>query len=266
MDVPNVAGLIDTHCHLDHARFDGDAEGVIARAVAAGVERLVTIGCADSLENVGDALAIAERFPERVRATVGVHPHDASSLDEALMARLETLAEHPLVVAIGETGLDFHYDHSPRELQREAFRWQIALAKRVCKPLVIHTRNAAEDTLSILKEESARDAGGIIHCFSETPAFARGALDMAFVSSFSGLVTFPRGADDIRLAAAQQPADAILVETDAPFLAPVPFRGKRNEPAYVAATASAVATLRGQDVAELAAQTTANAERLLGRW
>lgn len=262
----DIGPVIDTHCHLDHQRFGDEAEEVINRAVQSGVSRMVTIGCATDAASVPSALRIARAHPDRIRATVGVHPHDASSLSDEVWDAVELTSRDPLVVGVGETGLDYHYDHSPRDLQREAFRRHIALARRCKKPIIVHTRNAAAETLSILEEERANDVGGIIHCFSEDPAFAKRALDLGFVSSFSGLVTFSRGAEDIRQAAAQQPEDAILVETDAPFLAPVPHRGKRNEPAYVVNTAVAVAGLRGQDPQALAAQTCENAFRVFGAW
>ena len=258
--------LIDTHCHLDSAKFEGEVDAIVQRAVAAGVERLVTIGCARGLDNVDSALEVARTYPDTCRATVGVHPHDASALDSEVVERLEALATDPLVVAVGETGLDFYYDHSPRDVQREAFRRQVALARTARKPLIIHTRDAAEDTLTILDEEDARDVGGIIHCFSEDASFAKRALDLGFVSSFSGLVTFQKKAEAIRDAAAKQPGDALLVETDAPYLAPVPHRGQRNEPSFVTHTAREVARLRGVEEERLREETTANAFRLFGAW
>ncbi len=259
--------VIDTHCHLDHRKYaPGEVEELVARAQAQGVTRLITIGCAADVSSVSAAIDIASQRPEVCRATVGVHPHDAASFDEELAEAVEAAAVDPLVVAVGEMGLDFYYDSSPREAQRTAFRRQIAIARRVKKPIVVHTRSAPEETLAILEEESASDVGGVIHCFSEDSAFARAALELGFVSSFSGLVTFKRNVDGIRDAALHQPLDALLVETDAPFLAPVPYRGKRNEPSYVVAVARAIANLRGLDEAELRARTTENAERLFGRW
>jgi len=256
--------LIDTHCHLDFDRYDEDIEEVLTRAEAAGVRRMMTIGCAQAPGDVDSAIRIARARPERIRATVGVHPHDAEKSDAALLAEVERLASDPLVLAIGEMGLDFYYDNSPREAQREAFRAQIAIARRVKKPIVVHTRAAPEETLEILREEDAPDVGGIIHCFSEDAAFASAALDLGFVASFSGLVTFSKNVDGIRDAAAKQPDHAILVETDAPYLSPHPFRGKRNEPAHVKHTAACIAELRGVSFEELAELTTRNAERILG--
>lgn len=256
-----AAPLFDTHCHLDDPRLAAEIDDVIARARDAGVVRIVTIGCAREPSMMERALEVARRDTSFLRATVGVHPHDAKHLDDATFLAMERTASDPLVVAIGETGLDYHYDNSPRPAQLEAFRRQIALARAVKKPIVVHTREAPEDTLRILREEGARDVGGIIHCFSEDAAFAEAALDLGFVASFSGIVTF-KNATGVRDAAAKQPLDALLVETDAPYLAPVPHRGKRNEPAFVRHTAQAIAELRGADVESVCRASTENASRL----
>lgn len=255
--------LFDTHCHLDDKRFADDFDGVLARARAAGVTRIATIGCCSSVETVPRALNVARAHADWVVATSGVHPHDAQHWSPELAQAIVDVAADPLIVAIGEAGLDFHYDNSPREAQKQAFRDQIALAKQVKKPLIIHTRSAPEDTLAILREEQARDVGGIIHCFSETPDFAKAALDMGFVSSFSGIVTF-KNAVEVREAARVQPLDSLLIETDAPYLAPIPFRGRRNEPAYVAHTADCIAALRGVDPEEIRARSFENALRVFG--
>ncbi|MEM7136637.1 MAG: TatD family hydrolase [Myxococcota bacterium] len=255
--------LFDTHCHLDDPRLHAELGEVLERAASAGVSRITTIGCANDVASVGSALALAHAHPETISATVGVHPHDAKHFDRALEDALVDAGADDAVVAIGETGLDFHYDHSPHEDQRRAFRAQVQIAKQLKKPLVIHTRSAPEETLRILREEGAHDVGGIIHCFSEDASFAKGALDLGFVSSFSGIVTFKK-AIEVQEAARQQPSDAILVETDAPYLAPIPKRGKRNEPAYVAHTAARIAELRGEDPEELAATTYDNAMRVFG--
>jgi len=257
------APLIDTHCHLDFESFADDFGAVLDRARSAGVRRIVTIGSGDGLASAERAMDVAARHSEWVHPTVGVHPHDARLLDDDAYEGIAVLARRDEVVAIGETGLDFHYDHSPREQQRDAFRRQIALAREVRKPIVVHTRSAAEETLAILREENARDVGGIIHCFSEDAPFARAALDLGFVSSFSGIVTF-KNARAVQEAARAQPGDAILVETDAPFLAPVPYRGKRNEPAYVAHTADVVARLRDEDPQAFRWRSAENAVRVLG--
>lgn len=253
--------LIDTHCHLDHHHFPEGVEDTLVRARSAGVTGFVCIGVG-SLEQTETALGVAARRAD-VWATVGVHPHDAASFDEELELALLRCAAAPRVVAIGEIGLDFHYDHSPREQQKEVFRRFVQIARKLKKPIVIHTRNAAPDTLQILAEEQAADVGGVIHCFSEDKAFAQRALDLGFYLSFSGIVTFKR-ALDIQQVAAWAPADRILVETDSPYLAPVPLRGKRCEPAYVLHTATFVAGLRGVTLDELARQTSENAQRLLG--
>lgn len=258
-----VAPLFDTHAHLDFPGLAEDLDGLLARARAAGVTRIVSIGAGRGPGALDGALAIARRHPGVVWATVGLHPHDASGLAPETLDALAALAADPQVVAIGETGLDFHYDRSPRDAQRAAFRAQIALARQVGKPVVVHTRLAPDETLAILREEQAREVGGIIHCFSEDAAFAARALDLGFVASFSGLVTFPR-AGAIREAALAQPLDAILVETDAPFLAPVPLRGRRAEPAHVAHTADAIAAWRGIAPEEFRRVTTVNACRVYG--
>lgn len=253
--------LFDTHCHLDAGSFPEGADAVIERANAAGVTRFTCIGVG-SLEQARAAVALAERRAD-VLATVGIHPHDASDAGAALDAELATLAAHPRVVAVGEVGLDFHYDHSPRETQRDVFRRAIALALRLKKPLVIHTRSAPADTLAILEAEQARDVGGIIHCFSEDRAFAVRALELGFYLSFSGILTF-KNATAVHDVAAWAPDDRILVETDSPYLAPVPLRGKKCEPAFVRHTAARLAELRGSDLERVAHLTTENAARIFG--
>jgi TatD DNase family protein len=253
--------LIDTHCHLDEHYFPGGADAPIERARALGVEAFVVIGVGSSLEPARQAVALAGRRSDCF-AAVGVHPHEATTLDDAMFDELARLAAAPEVVAVGEIGLDYHYMRSPKETQHAVFRRLIALGRAVKKPLVIHTREAAADTLSLLEEEGARDVGGIIHCFSEDRAFAERALDLDFDLSFSGIVTF-KTARSIHEVAAWAPADRILVETDSPYLAPIPYRGKPCEPAYVLHTARRVAELRGQSLEDLAAATTANARRRL---
>lgn len=255
--------LFDTHCHLDDPRLLEDLDAVLERAEEAGVRRITSIGCASDVSSVTSAIELARKHPDRISATVGVHPHDAKHLDDALCDAIRDAGRDPSVVAIGETGLDFHYDHSPHPAQEDAFRRQISIAKELKKPLVIHTRSAPKDTLRILREEQARDVGGIIHCFSEDAPFAAEALDLGFVSSFSGIVTFKK-AVAVQEAVVKQPADALLVETDAPYLAPVPRRGKLNEPAYVAYTAERIAELRGEDPEALARTSYENAIRIFG--
>jgi TatD DNase family protein len=253
--------LVDSHCHLTGSYLGEDQlEAVLARAKAAGVDGLVAVGC--NLDDSRLVLAIARRTPA-VRASLGVHPHDARTWDSGTGEALEALLRDPAVRFVGETGLDWHYDLSPREEQEAVFRAQIRLALKVGKPLMIHTREAPEATLRILQEEGADRAGGIIHCFSEDKPFAAGALDLGFHLSFSGIVTF-KNAAAIREVAGWAPADRILVETDAPYLAPVPFRGKANEPAYVTYVAAQVAALRGLAPGALAELTTRNLEALCG--
>jgi len=257
------APLFDSHCHLDFESFGADLDAVLARAAAAGVTRIASIGSGRDVESAHGALRVARAHPGTIVATAGIHPHDARVVTPEVLDEIGRIAREPEVVAVGEIGLDYHYDHSPRETQREVFRQFIALARALRKPIIVHTREAPADTLAVLREESARDVGGVIHCFSEDPAFARDALDLGFVSSFSGIVTF-KNATAVREAARTQPLDAILVETDAPFLAPVPYRGKRNEPAWVAHTAAEIARLRGMPEDELCARTTENACKLYG--
>jgi len=256
--------LVDTHCHLDPQYLPGGPADALARAEAAGVGGFVTIGVGQGAQPARDAVALAATYPAKVAATVGVHPHDASGCDAALYAELAVLSRREEVVAVGEIGLDYHYDHSPRAVQREVFERFIALAREVRKPIVVHTREAAADTLDVLESCAARDVGGIIHCFSEDLAFARRALALGFYLSFSGIVTF-KSAKSVHEVAAWAPADRVLVETDSPYLAPVPMRGKPCEPAYLPYTARRLAELRGLDPESLAALTTANAEAVLGR-
>jgi TatD DNase family protein len=253
--------LIDTHCHLDGSNAPDGADALIDRAREAGVRALVCVGVG-GLDEAVHAVELAQRRADVV-ATVGVHPHDAETLDESLFDSLKALVRGERVVAVGEVGLDFHYDHSPRETQAQVFRRFIALARECSKPLVIHTRSAPKQTLDILREENARDVGGVIHCFSEDVEFAEQALNLGFDLSFSGIVTFKR-AEAIQAVARWAPDDRIMVETDSPYLAPVPLRGKRCEPAYVAHTAQFVADLRAVPLEVLADQTTRNAQRLFG--
>jgi TatD DNase family protein len=260
-----MLALADAHCHLDPHHFVEGADAVIERARAAGVRGFVVVGLVrpeheSPMTSVHFAVDCARRFPDEVVACVGLHPHDAHAMSDAIYDALRDLARLPEVVAVGEIGLDYHYDHSPRDTQREAFARLVGLAREVQKPLVVHTRSAPADTLDVLEGEGARDVGGIIHCFSEDRAFAARALDLGFDLSFSGIVTFKTSLA-IQEVASWAPADRILVETDSPYLAPVPLRGKRCEPAHIVHTAHRVAELRGVAVEELAAQALANTER-----
>ena len=243
---------IDSHCHLQAL---DDADGAIERARAAGVERIVCVGT--DLETSREAVELAGRHADVV-ATVGLHPHDASDLD-AQWPELEALAAHDAVVAVGETGLDFHYLHSPADVQETAFRAQIELATRLGRALVVHSREAWDDTFRVLAAEGAPDRT-VLHCFTGGPDEARRALDVGAYVSFSGIVTF-KTADDVRAAAALVPDDRLLVETDAPYLAPVPHRGRENEPAWVVAVGEAVAAARDRPPAEVAAASRAATAR-----
>jgi TatD DNase family protein len=256
--------LVDSHCHLDHEQFNDDREAVIDRALAAGVEHMVAIGTGDGPPDLEAGVALADRYPA-FYATVGVHPHDASKANDEVYRRLSNLLGHSKVVALGEIGLDYHYDFSPRDVQQTVFIEQMRIARDARKPIVIHTREAWDDTLNLLREHWApAGVGGIMHCFSGGPEQARQALELGFYLSFGGIVTFPK-ALDIQEAARQAPSDRLLVETDAPYLAPVPKRGKRNEPAYVIETARKLATLRGETLDSIASLTSANFWRLIGQ-
>lgn len=255
--------LFDTHCHLNPRYLKEDVEDVIERAHAAGVTRLTVIGCGPSIEETKESLRIAERF-EGVYATIGLHPHESSEWNDTLAAQLEELASHPKVVAIGECGLDYHYDHSPREQQRDAFRAQLALAERVDKPVVIHNRSSDEDCIAILREHyKDRQARGVIHCFSSGQELADCALELGFHLGFTGIITFKNG-ENVREVLRNTPRDRIVIETDAPFLAPIPYRGKTNEPAYVRHVAEKIAEVHSLSFEEVAEQTTANARALYG--
>jgi TatD DNase family protein len=248
--------FVDSHCHLDSEQFDGDREAVIERAIAAGVERMVAIGTGNGPPDLGAGIRLADRYPE-FYATVGVHPHDASKASSDTWKRMEELLAHPKAIALGEIGLDYHYDFSPRDVQQEVFITQMSIARTAKKPIVIHTREAWDDTISLLRQHWPPALGGIMHCFSGGPQEASQALDLGFYLSFGGIVTFPK-ALEIQEAARTVPGDRILIETDAPYLAPVPKRGKRNEPAYVAETARKVAELRGESIGAIADATRQN--------
>ena len=251
--------LIDTHTHLDDRRYDADRDVMIARARDAGVERMITIGC--DLATSRAAVALADHYPD-VYASVGVHPHEVKHIAPDWYEELRRLAAHGKVIAYGEIGLDYHYHHSPADEQRERFREQLQLARDLRLPVVIHTREAQDDTIRILKDEWSPDLGGVFHCFSGDAWLAKNALDMGFYLSFSGIITF-QNAGMLRDIANTVPADRLLVETDCPYLTPVPHRGKRNEPAYVRHVAQTLATLsNGANIEAMAERTTANARRL----
>jgi TatD DNase family protein len=248
--------LVDSHCHLDFADFAAERGAIVARARVAGVGTMLTI--ATRLDQFAGVLAIAESDPD-LWCSVGAHPHEATDHAATTAAELAALAAHPRVVGIGETGLDFHYDHSPHDVQARVFRAHIAASRDTGLPLIIHAREADDAVAQILKEE--RPPPGVLHCFSSGRALAEAAVELGFYVSISGIVTF-RNADELRAIVRDVPLDRLLIETDAPYLAPVPYRGKRNEPAYVVATAAAVAALQQIEPAHLAAATTANFFRL----
>lgn len=254
--------LVDSHCHLDFPEFTPELDHVVERARQAGVGTMLTIGT--TLSRFSGVLAVAKRYPD-IWCSVGVHPHEAKEEGQDAPSRLVELAAHPRVVGIGETGLDYFYEHSPRAEQAENFRAHIAAARTTGLPLIVHTRDADADTAAILREEYAKGPfTGLIHCFSSTKEVSETALEIGFYISISGIVTF-KAAEDLRQIVATLPMDRLLVETDAPYLAPVPRRGKRNEPAFVAHTAAKVAELKGVGVAEIARTTSANFFRLFSK-
>lgn len=254
--------MIDSHCHIAGPEFSGDLDAVVERATAAGVARALVILAADDEPELAQAEAVASRWPA-ARFSIGVHPHAAGKFADdppaAARAVASALDAQPLARGLGEIGLDYHYDFSPRDAQQAVFRHQIRLAAERRLPIVIHTREAEDDTFRILAEESA--SSGVFHCFTGDRAMARRALDAGFHISLAGIVTFPK-ALELKEVARIVPADRLLVETDSPFLAPVPYRGSRNEPARVARVAEVVAELRGTTVDAIAEATSLNFERL----
>jgi TatD DNase family protein len=252
--------LIDSHCHLDPRAYGDDAavDDVIARALAAGVTRMITIGSGYGFESAERAVAVARRHPQHLRASVGLHPHDASAFTDVAFARLLALADAPEVVALGEMGLDFHYDTSPRDAQRHAFRAQLHAARERGAPVIIHDRESGGETLAILDEENAWNTGVLFHCYTGDVAYLEQIVARGGYVSIPGIVTFKNG-DTMRAVAARAPADRLLLETDSPFLTPIPHRGTRNEPRHVTLVAAKVAEVRGVDVDTLVAQTDANA-------
>jgi TatD DNase family protein len=255
--------FVDSHAHLEMEQFDADREQVIARAREAGVETIVAIGSGTGPGSLDCGIRLADRY-EFLHATIGIHPHEAKLAGDADFVQLEQLAKHPKVIAWGEIGLDYYYDHSPREIQKQVFMKQMELARAAKLPIVIHCRpsegsdNAWEDCLDLIRRHWASSGlGGILHCFTGVGPQAKRALDMGFMISFAGNVTFPK-AQQIRNAAVEVPLDRMLIETDSPFLAPVPNRGKRNEPAFVKETAGKLGELLGLSREEIGARTSRN--------
>lgn len=254
--------LVDSHCHLDFPDLTGDLDGVIARARAAGVGRIVTIST--RVKKHAGIVAIAEKYPD-VFCSVGTHPHHAEDETDVDARELIARAEHPKVVAIGEAGLDYHYDNSPRDLQLNSFRQHIDAARKTGLPLVIHSRDCDADMARILEEETGKGAfPAVLHCFTGGRDLAMKAIDLGLHISFTGILTFKRS-DDLRAIARDLPADRIMVETDAPYLAPLPYRGKRCEPAYVVETAKVLAETRGVSFDEIARQTSETFFRLFSK-
>lgn len=261
--------FVDSHAHIDGKQFDLDREAMLARAQVAGVRTMVTIGNGDGPDDVACGIPYAEKY-DWIYTTLGVHPHEARLLEPHHLTRMEELASHPKVIAIGEIGLDYFYDHSPRELQQQVFVAQMELAKRVKKPVILHIRpsndseNAWEDCFRLLEEHwNGHGLGTVFHCFTGEVKHAERALEMGCMISFAGNVTFPK-AQNIRDAAKMVPADRFFTETDCPYLAPIPYRGKRNEPAFVVETARQIAEIRGSTRDEIGRQAAENFYKFFG--
>ncbi len=255
--------FVDSHCHIDGERFDVDRDEVVQRAKDAGVKMMLTVGTGNPHDGeIERAVRCAEKY-ENVFASVGVHPHDAKLYDDAAEAHLIELAKHAKVIAWGEIGLDFYYDHSPREVQFDVFRRQIRIARQLNLPIIIHSRDADDETVEVLTQECSQKkfSGGIMHCFGGTAAMAEDLMKIGFMISFAGNVTFKK-AENLRDAARVVPLDRLLIETDCPYLAPIPNRGKRNEPAFVVHTAQFLAEFYDIELETLAAATTSNFHRL----
>lgn len=258
MDNSSLAQFVDTHCHLEMEQFDHDRDEMIRRAGASGIGTMITVG--SDLEGAAKAIGITEQY-ENIFAAVGVHPHEASKCDESVYQRIRALASHKKVVAVGETGLDYHYDHSSREVQRDVFRKHLQLASDVNLPVIIHCRDAWDDTIGILKETGG--SRGVMHCFSGDRKMAAEVISLGYHLSIAGPVTFKKSAD-LREVARLVPDEYLLLETDAPYLSPEPYRGKRNEPAHLVQTARLIAELRTIGLEDLARITSLNAKRLFG--
>ncbi|GIN88406.1 hydrolase TatD [Heyndrickxia sporothermodurans] len=252
--------LFDTHVHLNDTQYDQDLEGVISNAKEAGISNMVVVGF--DRPTINKAMELVEKY-DFLYASIGWHPVDAIDMTEQDLLWIEELTAHPKVVALGEMGLDYHWDKSPKEIQKEVFRKQIKLAKKVKLPIIIHNREATQDIVDILKEEDAKEVGGIMHCFSGSTEIAKECIDMNFYISLGGPVTF-KNAKKPKEVALEIPLSHLLIETDCPYLAPHPYRGKRNEPAFVKLVAQQIAEIKGVSLEEVADQTTKNAKRLFG--
>lgn len=252
--------LIDSHAHIQGKEYAGEVEAVISRAREAGVETIVSVGGAGDMSSNTEAVALAARF-DNIYATVGMHPHDAKDVGADELQALQELAASPKVVAIGETGLDYYYNHSPHEVQRRVFSQFIHMARDTGLPIVVHERDAAPEAVDLLRNEGAGGLRGVIHCFTGNYEAARAYLDLGFYLSFTGIITF-KNAEPLREVVRQVPLERMFVETDSPFLTPVPHRGKRNEPAYVRFVAETVAKIKSLDLEEVARVTTNNVKDL----
>ena len=255
--------FIDSHAHIDGPEFDGDREDVIQRARSAGVSAILNVGTGDPHSGAFErAVELAEKYKD-IYTAIGTHPHDARLFDNKAEQRIQSLLKQSSrVIAWGEIGLDFHYDNSPRAVQKEVFRGQLDLARDARLPVIIHTREAEDETIEILRShQTGSNIAGIMHCFSGSLRLAQAALELGFLISFSGIVTFKK-AEELRAVARQVPLDRLLIETDCPFLSPVPFRGKRNEPAYVVEVARSLASVHGLEIEEMARITSENFTRL----
>ena len=254
--------LIDSHAHIQGKEYAGEVEAVIARAREAGVEKIIAVGGAGDMSSNTEAVGLAKCFPG-VYATVGMHPHDAKDVGAEELQEIKSLAAEPKVVAVGETGLDYYYNHSPREVQRRVFGQFIQLARETDLPVVVHERDAAQDVADLLRSEGAGKLRGVIHCFTGDYEAACAYLDLGLYLSFAGIITF-KNAEALRDVVRNVPLERMLVETDSPYLAPVPHRGKRNEPAYVRYVAETVARVKGLSLEDVAHVTTQNVRQLFG--
>ena len=252
--------LIDSHAHIQGKEYAGEAEAVISRAHAAGIEKIIAVGGAGDMSSNTEAIALAESFAN-VYATVGMHPHDAKDVGADEMKKLKALCTHPKVIAVGETGLDYYYDHSPRDVQRHVFAQFIHMASETGLPIVVHERDAAGDAAELLRGEGAGKLRGVIHCFTGNYDAACAYLDLGFYISFTGIITF-KNADPLREVVRKVPLERMLIETDSPYLTPVPHRGKRNEPLYVRFVAETIAKVKELAVEEVARVTTENVKHL----
>jgi len=254
--------LIDSHAHIQGKEYAGEVEAVIARAREAGVGKIIAVGGAGDMSSNTEAVALAKTFPD-IYATVGMHPHDAKDVSADELKKLKEIAADPKVVAVGETGLDYYYDHSPRDVQRRVFAEFIHLARETGLPIVVHERDAANDAFELLRGEGEGRLRGVIHCFTGNYEAARAYLDLGFYISFTGIITF-KNAEALRDVVRNVPLERMLVETDSPYLTPVPHRGKRNEPAYVRYVGETIASVKGLSLKEVARGTTQNVRELFG--